>query len=190
MGNPILFIHGFGGGKYEYKPVIKFLKNHSDPVCYEFVYKDKFGQSSIKLIAEHLHKYITENIFEPEIDVIAFSQGGIIARYYISHYSDTKVNKCITLCTPHSGSLMAYLGFFSGIKELQPNSPLLKNLDITKAEYYAVYNPFDLFVFPGWYAKLKFAKENKKVYALLHPLTFWKKKTLNFIISVLGKAKQ
>jgi triacylglycerol lipase len=187
MKNPILFIHGFGGGKYEYQPVIRFLKKHSNPVCYEFVYKDKFGQSSMKLIAEDLHKYIVKNIPEQELDIIGFSQGGIIARYYISHYSDKKINKCITLCTPHSGSLMAYVGFFPGIKELQPNSLLLKDLDTGKAEYYAVYNPLDLFVFPGWHAKFKFAKENKRVFALLHQLTFWNKRTLNFISSVLEK---
>jgi len=189
MKHPILFIHGFGGSEYEYKPIIKFLKNHGNPNCYRFIYKEKFGQSSIKLIAEHLHEYIVKNVSEAEIDVIALSQGGIIARYYIAHYSDKKINKCITICTPHSGSLVAYLGFLPGMKELRPNSSLLKDLDIDRAEYYAVYNPLDLFVVPGWSAKLEFAKENKKVYSLLHPLTFWNKNTLNFILSILEKDK-
>jgi len=186
MNNPILFIHGFGGGKYEYKPVIKFLNNNGDHKCYEFVYKEKFGQSSLKIIAEHLHKYVAEHIAEPKLDIVAISQGGIIARYYISNYSDKKIDKCVTLCTPHSGSLVAYFGFLPGIKELRPGSQLLKNLDTKKAEYYAVYNPFDLFVFPGWKAKLNCAKENKKIYSALHQFTFWNKRTLNFILSALN----
>lgn len=187
MKNPILFIHGFGGGRHEYTPVINFLKNNGNYKCYEFVYKEKFGQTSLKTIAEHLHNHIDKHILEQNLDVVAFSQGGIVARYYISHYSDKKIEKCITLCTPHSGSLMAHLGFLPGMRELRPDSELLKNLDTEKTQYYAVYNPLDLFVFPGWYAKLSCAKENKKIYSILHQFTFWNKKTLNFILSTLNK---
>ncbi len=100
-----------------------------NPICYQFVYKENLGQSSVKLITEHLHKYISNNISEPELNIVALSQGGIIARYYISHYSDKKINKCITICTPHSGSWVAYLGSSPGIKELRPHSSLLKELD-------------------------------------------------------------
>lgn len=187
MNYPVLFIHGFGGGRYEFQPIIHFLKKHGEYTCYEFAYDKKFGQVSLKKIAEQLHEYIIEHVTEPELDIVAISQGGIIARYYIAHYQDKKIRKCITLCTPHAGSLLAYVGIFSGIKELRPDSLLLKELDTNQAEYYAVYNPLDLMVFPGWRAKMKEAKENKRVFALLHPLTFWKKETLEFIGSVLLK---
>lgn len=187
MKKSVLFIHGFGGGKYEYKPVIKFLKDHGDFVCYEFEYNEKFGLTSLKLIAEKLHKYVSEFVKEPEIYIIGFSQGGIIVRYYIRHFSDKKVKKCITLCTPHKGSLIAsVVGVFPGIKELQPNSQLLKELD-TKTDYYAVYNPLDLMVFPGWRARLDCAKENKMIFSFSHQLTFWRKKTLKYILSILEK---
>ena len=186
MNYPILFIHGFAGGKYEYQPIISFLKTHGDPVCYEFFYARKFGQVSISAIGDELHEFIVKHISEPEIDVIAFSQGGVIARWYIAHYQDKKIRKCITLCSPHSGSLVANIGVLPGIKDLQPNSPLLEQLDTKKAEYYAVYNPLDLMVFPGWSAKLACARENKKILALSHQLTFWRKKTLRYILSVLS----
>lgn len=187
MKRPILFIHGFGGGRYEFQPIIRFLKKHGDYTCYEFIYDKKFGQVSLKTIAAQLHKYICEHVKEPELDIVAISQGGIIARYYIAHYADRKIRKCVTLCTPHSGSSLACIGVFPGIKELQPDSVLLEELDTHRAEYYAVYNPLDLMVFPGWRAKMKEAKVNKKVFALLHPLTFWKKETLEFILSVLSE---
>jgi len=187
MTRSILFIHGFGGGRYEYYPVIKFLKKNSNPICYEFTYKKKFGQVSFKKIAEDLDNFIKANIKDSEVDIIGFSQGGIIARYYLAHYFSIKVRRCITICTPHKGSFMAHIGFLPGIKELQPKSKFLAELDSSKAEYYSVYNPFDLFVFPGWNSKFEHAKENKKVYSMLHQMTFWNRKTLEFIKKVLEK---
>lgn len=185
MKNPILFIHGFGGGSYEFNPIIRYLKSYGNPVCYEFHYKKRFGQVSLAVIAQELHEFIIANVPEPEFDIVAISQGGVIARYYIAHYQDRKIRKCITLCTPHRGSLLAYVGIFPGIKELKPSSFLLKELDVRKAEYYAVYNPLDLMVFPGWFAKLKEAKENKRVFSLLHPFTFSNTATLKFIYDTL-----
>ncbi len=186
MKHPILFIHGFAGGSYEFKPIIRYLKSHDDPVCYEFVYKKKFGQVSLKVIAQELHEFIITHVPEPELDIVAISQGGVIARYYIAHYQDRKIRKCITLCSPHHGSLLAYIGILPGIKELQPHNSFLKKLDVKKAEYYAVYNPADLMVFPGWFAKFREAKENKRVLSLLHPLTFSNQATLKFIYNTLS----
>jgi len=185
MNNAIVFIHGFAGGDYEYRPIISFLQSRTERACYAFLYKEKFGQISFEILADQLHAFIITNIHEPVIDIVALSQGGIIARQYIGRYHDRKIRRCITLCTPHKGSLLAYLGFFRGIKELRPSSPLLHAFDCKNAEYFAVYNPLDLMVFPGWFAKLDCAKENKRIIAPLHQLTFWRKQTLNYILRVL-----
>jgi triacylglycerol lipase len=118
--------------------------------------------------------------------MIGISQGGIIARYQIAKVADNKVRKCITLCSPHHGSWLAYLAPLPGIKDLRPNSRLLQELDNAKAQYHAVYNPLDLMVFPGWSAKLEAAQENKRIYSPLHQLTFKKKETFNHILSILN----
>ncbi len=186
MTHPVVFIHGFKGGTHEYQQIIKYLNIYGDAVCYEFSYNEKFGQVSLKNIAEKLHEFILANCVESEIDIVALSQGGVIARYYIGKYHDRKIRKCITICTPHHGSLLAYLGIFPGIKELQPRSLFLKELDTNHAEYYAVYNPLDLMVFPGWSGIFARAKENKRVVSLFHPLTFSHPETLAFIRTALS----
>ncbi|MDP2630328.1 MAG: hypothetical protein Q8P56_02875 [Candidatus Uhrbacteria bacterium] len=186
MKNPVLFIHGFGGGAFEYEPIIRFLSERGTFKSYQFSYQENLGQVSLRILARQLHEFICSNVSENEIDIIALSQGGIIARLYIAQYDDIRVRKCITLCTPHHGSLLAYFGILPGIKELQPSSILLKELDCTKARYFAVYNPFDLMVVPGWSGYLEEAEENKRVWALFHPLTFFHPKTLRFIERVLG----
>lgn len=181
MKRPILLIHGFSGGHYEFRPIIKFLKANGWEKFYEFSYGRKFGQVSLREISKELDSFIADNVKESEFDVVAISQGGIIARHQIARTHNNRVRKCVTLCAPHHGSWLAYLLFLPGVKDLRPKSPVLNDLDENKAEYHAVYNPLDLMVLPGWSAKMDSAKSNLCVFSPLHQLTFWNKKTLKFI---------
>jgi pimeloyl-ACP methyl ester carboxylesterase len=187
MQHPILFIHGFGGSRKEFQPIISYLKRHGDVPCYEFCYNKKFGEVSLRVIAAELHNFIVAQVTEPVIDIVAVSQGGIIARYYLSHFDDVIVRKCITLCTPHQVTYLAYLGRRIGVRELRPGSDLLRELDTVKTQYFAIYNPLDLMVFPGSRARFSSAQENKMVVSPLHQLTFWNKRTLEYVVSTLGK---
>jgi triacylglycerol lipase len=184
---PIVLIHGFGGGAYEFKPIIRFLKKNRVIKCYEFTYNQKFGQVSLKSISEEFSAFIKKNVAEKEFYIIGISQGGIIARYYIQNSKDRKIRKCITVCTPHKGSLLAYLSWKPGFLDLRPGSKLLTELNKKKdtTRYFCVYNPLDLMVFPGTNAILDKAAENKRVISLAHPLTFWAKPTLCFILKKL-----
>jgi hypothetical protein len=189
----VLFIHGFGGGVYEYRPIQKFLKDKfGDQIAfYEFAYKEKFGQKELGFIADKLTKYIDEKLKDKRFCVIAFSQGGIIWRIYESqnHSLNNCTDKVITICTPHNGSWLAYIfGFFlPGVRDLKPDSLLLQKLNNQKTnlKYYSIYNPLDLMVFPGTNAIFDQAVINKRVCDIGHMFTFWNKKTLNFVKEVL-----
>ena len=189
---PIVFIHGLGSGAFEYIPMISFLKKRGFKKFYRFTYKSKFGQVSLNDICREFAVFIKNNVTEKEFDIVGISQGGIIARLYIENYKDRKIKKCITLCSPHNGTLMAYLTRLPGFLELRPESKLLKNLEKIgnkNVKYYCVYNPFDIVVFPGKSAILKSAEKNKKVSAPFHNLTFWTKSTLQFILQSLKERR-
>lgn len=179
----ILLVHGFCGGLYEYRPIISFLKKHGYDKFYEFFYKKKLGQVPINEISRQLNTFVKKNIKEKSIYSIGISQGGIILRYFIQNYNSVKISKCITLCTPHYGSKTAYILSLPGIVDLRPDSRFLQEISGKKhkTRYYGVYTPFDLMVLPGWNAKLSQAK-NLKVLSILHPLAFWNKRTLEFIL--------
>ncbi|MFA6463926.1 MAG: alpha/beta fold hydrolase [Candidatus Paceibacterota bacterium] len=187
----ILFIHGFGGGSYEFKPIKSFLKKKftEEIIFFDFVYEKRFGQVELENIAELLKTFIENNLKDKNFSVIAISQGGIIWRIFAlkNRYLTKKVEKVITLCTPHNGSLWANLLNLPGVKDLRKNSQILNRINELDdgLEYYSVYNPLDLMVFPGTNAIFKKAKINKRVFDWLHPLTFWNKKTLNFIEETL-----
>jgi triacylglycerol lipase len=184
MKRPILFIHGFAGGKYEFRPIINHLKNKGFSKFYQFTYKKRFCQIPIRVIAKQLSDFVTSNISEDKIDIIGISQGGIIAEYYLKHFNKKEIRTLFTLCTPHKGSIMAYISGKPGFIDLRPRSKVLieaeEFMKKSKTKLFSVYTPFDLMVFPGWNANPGHGKI-KKVYAPLHPLAFWIPSTLKFI---------
>lgn len=188
--NSILFVHGFGGYAEQYQPIIKFLKKKGFENFYEFEYENKFGFGSLKDISKELADFISKNVKEEKIDIIAFSQGGIIALEYLKDFlpaqtgKNREVERLFTLCTPYKGSKLAKAANLPGIVELRPKSDFLagleKFIEKSKINIYSVYTPFDLMVFPGWNAKSKFGK-NKIVFAPTHPKVFSWPETLKFI---------
>ena len=88
---PIVFIHGFGGGSYEFQPIIKYLKKRGISKFYEFTYKENFGRISLRLIAKKFEKFVNKTVKEKKITIIGMSQGGIIARLFLKHQKQKKL---------------------------------------------------------------------------------------------------
>jgi triacylglycerol lipase len=184
MGQAILLIHGFAGNKKDYSKIINYLKKKGFRKFYKFSYEKSWGQVSIKDIAKQLSLYVKEKIHEKSFDIIGLSQGGVIALNYLKNYNTKTVKKLFTVCSPHNGTLIAYLWFTQGFLDLRPNSSLLNELKkfrkYCKTEIFTIYTPFDLVVFPGINAKVN-NNNYKKVYSLSHKSAFYCNSTLKFI---------
>jgi triacylglycerol lipase len=182
---PLLLIHGFGGGMRDYRALQRFLAAHGyTNEIHTFLYKRKYGQVSLEELADELAEYIRTRM-HTTFSVVAYSQGGLIFRTCMLRHPELaqQVEKVITVCTPHQGSIIAYLGIGKGVKDLRPNSALLQKLDAHDdgLRYYAVYNPFDPVVFPGTNARFPKAIINERVPGISHSLTFGNARTLAFI---------
>lgn len=174
----VVFIHGFAGGEYEHTFLKKSIIDKCE--CFDFTYREKYGNISLVELAKRLNYFIEENVSSDIISIIGISQGGIIARYYIENLAKKKVEKCFCICSPSNGSYLAYLIRRVGVCELRPKSKFLNNLSCKKSEYYCVYTPFDLMVIPGWSSIMK-NSINQRVYSLFHHLAFRSKKTIKFV---------
>ncbi len=111
-------------------------------------------------IAEEIEK-IREEHGDRKIDIIAHSMGGLDARWYIEKLGgDEYVDKLITLGTPHTGTYLAYLGFFTpGGRDMIPGSDFLEELNdgslAGSVDYTAVWSKGDYAVIPKEKAKLE-----------------------------------
>lgn len=67
-----------------------------------------------------------------EVDVVAISMGGLVARLAAmpaDERSRLNIRRLYTICSPHSGALLAdRAGFFGSGREMRSNSPFLQEL--------------------------------------------------------------
>lgn len=137
---PVLLIYGFA----QTRRVLSVLENRlrRDGYCVWSINQgglfDTFNTAGIEdlaeLVAEKVARLVKRHDL-PQIDIVAHSMGGLIARYYVKRLGgDRYVRSLVTLGTPHHGSPMAIpgiltLGAFSrAIWQLAPMSPFIRRL--------------------------------------------------------------
>ncbi len=165
---PIILIHGLWNTSAIFKNILNRL-DYYDVEYYAPTLEHYFGRISIIDLAESLDELITKKYGnEREIDILGFSMGGIIARYWINKlYGYLKTKRFISIGSPHRGTLTAQLVptiLFKGISEMKINSSLLKELSeydyfLKKIDCISFYTKWDFMVFPGWRANLPVGKK-------------------------------
>ena len=131
--------------------------------------KHLYGMTSIIDLTIKLNELILEKYgLDKELDILGFSMGGIIGRYWLQKFNGHKrTRRFISIGSPHKGTLTAQLipKFpFKGISEMKINSKFLKGLanndsfldDIQCINFFTYW---DMMVFPGWWTNLNFGKK-------------------------------
>jgi len=161
--NPIILIHGL----WNTSSIFSFITSKLDEQGVDYfapTLNHSFGMTSIVELTNLMDQLILEKYgLQQEIDVLGFSMGGVIGRYWINKLNGYKRTKrFITIGSPHNGTLSSQLVPkypFRGISEMKINSSLLR--DLSKYDYFlndidciSFFTFWDLMVFPGWRAHL------------------------------------
>ena len=137
--------------------------------------KHSYGMTSILDLTYKLNELILEKYgLGKEIDILGFSMGGIIGRYWLQKFNGYKrTRRLISIGSPHKGTLMAQLipkYPFRGISEMKINSTFLRGLAnndffLDEIECINFFTYWDLMAFPGGWTNLNFGKKiSVKVY--------------------------
>ena len=161
--NPIILIHGL----WNTSSIFSLISSKLDEKEVEYfapTLNHAFGMTSIVELTNLIDQLIVEKYgLEQEIDILGFSMGGIIGRYWINKLNGHKRTKrFMTIGSPHNGTLASQLVPkypFRGISEMKINSSLLR--DLANYDYFlndidciSFFTYWDLMVFPGWRANL------------------------------------
>ncbi len=126
---PMVFVHGLGGGRGDFRPMAWYLRRMGRKRSYAIAFdtsQDIPGRAAA--LAEFVGEII-EVTGEPQVDIVAHSLGGLIARLAIvDHGLAPRVKSLITMGTPHGGTYSARLGNSPVTRELRPDSPLIRHL--------------------------------------------------------------
>ena len=172
--NPIILIHGL----WNTSSIFSSFTSKLDEIGIEYfapTLNHSYGMTSIIDLANLLNDLILEKYgSKKELDLLGFSMGGIIGRYWLQKFNGYKrTRKLISIGSPHKGTFMAQLVPkypFRGISEMKIKSNLLRELEkndffLHELECINFFTYCDLMVFPSWWTNLNFGEKiSVKVY--------------------------
>jgi len=151
---PILFIHGIFHNRAAFAWLIQKLAlwgwRHFQQINL------LTSIHSIPSMAEQTARHVKELLQRHkarQVDIVAHSMGGIIARYFTQVLKGDKVvRNLVTLGTPHQGTKLSHYSFLPHLKELSPKSKLLRKLNSAplpkSTQGLSVSGDLDLFIQP------------------------------------------
>ena len=103
--NLVILIHGLHHAPFIMRPLAKRLQAQGFNT-YQFGYRSM--RDGIQTNSHRLNKWLEENhdLDEP-IDLVGHSLGGLIIRDFVTQYPKWQIRRCVTLGTPHMGSICA-----------------------------------------------------------------------------------
>ena len=172
--NPIILIHGL----WNNSSIFSSISSKLDDIGVEYfapTLKHSYGMTSIIDLTNILNELILEKYgLEKKLDILGFSMGGIIGRYWLQKFNGYKrTRRFISIGSPHKGTFIAQLvpKFpFRGISEMKIKSKFLRELAkndflLDDIECINFFTYWDYMVIPSWWTNLNLGKKiSVKVY--------------------------
>lgn len=188
--NPVILIHGIWDTKIIFSKMSSRLTELGWCV-HSLNLTPNDGSLGLASLAQQLADYISQT-FHPQqsIDIVGYSMGGLVSRYYVQRLGGiNRVQRLITISSPHKGTLTAYSLPLPGYLDMRPNSGLLRDLyqDVTmlkRINFTSMWTPFDIMIVPSNSSQMPVGKE-VKLNVLLHRQMVTETQSINALVEEL-----
>lgn len=186
----VVLVHGFKDSASKMEKMARALREQGWMV-YTPTLSPSFGQAGLDELAGELAVFI-DTAFRPaeKFDLVGFSMGGLICRYYLQRMNGMpRVGRLITLGTPHHGSLWAWLVPNAGCRQMRPGSDFLNGLNcdigrLKKIRFTSVWTPLDLMILPSASSKTGVGRE-MKLWVPIHPMLVCSPRSIKVVAELL-----
>lgn len=147
LASPILLIHGYGEDASVWDTWRNWLTADNFTNVYPITFKDDDPCGSVASHASELSGMVDDILNDTgskQVDIVAFSKGGLDARWYVSHNPD-KVANLVMIGTPNLGTPAAYMevtpcwfGSMAGREDLLPGSNATQVPDRMSTNYWTI----------------------------------------------------
>jgi pimeloyl-ACP methyl ester carboxylesterase len=123
----VVFVHGLATNRSGFLPFQTLLRlgGHRRHVAVSFR-----SSGSIEARAVELKRELDQRVGGGRIDLIAHSMGGLVARFYLQQLGgERRVDRLITLGTPHHGTHAASFLPLPLVRQLLPDAPFIRHLN-------------------------------------------------------------
>jgi len=163
--NPVLLVHGINDTAAVFSKMAPYLIQQGWRV-YDLDLTPNNGAKCLDHLAQQVVDYVQETLPpEQPFDLVGFSMGGIVSRYYVQRLGGIdRVQRFITISSPHHGTVMAYASNRPGCCQMRPDSALLADLNrdvaiLQRLNFTSIWTPFDLMIVPAKSSQLSVGKE-------------------------------
>ncbi|WP_253770825.1 esterase/lipase family protein [Goodfellowiella coeruleoviolacea] len=163
-GTPVVLVHGIADNRSTFTVLSSALRRRGFGVVHPVNYSVLTAltgdvRAAAALLASQVER-VCEQTGADHVHLVGHSLGGLIARYYVQRLGgDQRTHTLITLGTPHSGTLTAYLLPTPLLRQLRPGSALFTELDQPasgcQTRFVAVWSEMDQVVIPQGNARLR-----------------------------------
>ncbi len=189
--NPVLLIHGI----FRKSGVFQVLSAYLSALGWSVYAPDltpNLGEIGIDELAQQLADYIDQTFAQDQkLNLVGLSMGGLVSRYYIQRLGGIdRVERLITISSPHQGTIMAYLLSGIGYVQMRPGSSFLQDLNedvtiLTQIDFTSIWTTWDFIIVPANSSQIAQGKD-LQVEVFAHACMVNHPQSLQAIASVLS----
>ncbi|MDB9520194.1 alpha/beta fold hydrolase [Roseofilum reptotaenium CS-1145] len=188
--NPVVLIHGIFRKAYVFNRMAKYLKERGWEV-HRFDVVPNTSIVGLDQLALQIKTYVDQT-FAPDqpIDLVGLSMGGLVSRYYVQRLGGLdKIQRFITISSPHHGTYLAYLLPFIGCVQMRPGSGFLADLNadmhkLEQVKFSSLWTPYDFVIVPAQSSQMPVGK-NVKLSVFPHAMMVRSNSTLVTVAKAL-----
>ena len=191
--NPVLLVHGINDTGAVFNKMAFSLRQQGLSVHTVDLIPNN-GSEVLEKLAQQVANYVNDTFATAQpLDIVGFSMGGIVSRYYIQRLGGiNRVQRFITISSPHHGTIVAYGTWLAGALQMRPHSDFLNDLNsdvemLKQLNFTSIWTPYDLMIIPTESSQLGIGKEIT-LPVLLHPLMLTDSRTLSIVVKILTKS--
>lgn len=127
----VVYVPGFSVSPHALGPMVK--RRLEELGCKAFIFNIGVNVKDVRDTSAQLQLFIEEICQRCQVEtvsIVAYSMGGLIARYYLQRLAGwRRINKIVAVATPFNGTLMAYLALpTKAARQILPGSAFLRHL--------------------------------------------------------------
>ena len=186
---PVVLVHGIFSSGDDMERLARHLRSQAREV-FQPTLTPNSGHAPIEDLAQQLGEFVAEKIGVRRFDLIGFSMGGLISRYYLQRLGGmARVVRFISIAAPHNGTHLARLGGLPGWVQMRPGSEFLRDLasdaDVLRAiPFTSLYTPLDAVIVPARSSEMPQAR-NVRMWASMHPSFILERRCIRAVAAAL-----
>jgi triacylglycerol lipase len=153
--NPVLLVHGIIRTAAVFRRMSTHLTQQGWSV-HTLNLTPNNATLGLDQLATQVADYV-DKTFAPgqAFDLVGLSMGGLVTRYYVQRLGGiNRVQRFITIASPHHGTQMAYLSTRLGCVQMRPGSVFLEDLNqdvkmLERLNFTSIWTPWDYVIVPA-----------------------------------------